>query len=174
MTDTTIHSNEFGKLFASNELMGAILTKDMSIFDIDIFQRDPRSFLSSVSNTDIGDIGLSVIENDFGTVNLVLPYYSELDKVTAQYVNELSLGAVSGGEIIISILAVVGAIGGSIAAASITGATLAAGTAAITAGALVGAGIGIGVGVGATAAIGVGAAAGAAAANDKNLDGSSK
>ncbi len=171
MTDTT---NESPQLFAANEIMGAALTVNMSKTDTLAFASDPKSFISSSLNLDTGDISVSVVENDSATLHLALPYYTDLERLSAGVLKDADIDDVAGGEIIISILAIAGAIGGGVAAAAITGTALSFGTAAVVTGAIIGTGVGVAAGVGAVAGIGVGGAQAAAAAGGKNLDGSKK
>ncbi len=124
MTDTT---NKRAQISSSNEIMGAALTAKMSKSDILSFEQDPRSFIASSLNIDTGDISLSVVENDSGTLHLVLPYYSDLERISANAVRDGEIGKISGGEILITIGTVIAA------------------TAAATV-AIVGVGAGVGVG----------------------------
>ncbi len=143
MTDTT---NEGPQLFAANEIMGAALTAKMSKSDILSFEQDPRSFIASSLNFDTGDISVSVVENDSATLNLALPYYSDLERLSAEVLKDADIDDVSGGELLITIGLLVAA---SFAGVVATGATI--------------------VGVGA----GIGAAAGAAG-DGSDSDGSGK
>ncbi len=170
MTDMT---KEGAQIFASSEIMGAALTANMSKSDSLTFSADPKSFIHSSLDVDMGVISVLVVENDSGTINLTLPYYSSLETMSIGAVNELDMDGISGGEILISIFA----IGGAIAAAATAGAlgvtgllTTGVGIAVVAGGAIAG---GV-VGAGAIAGIGVGAAAGHKAGSGENLDGSSK
>ncbi len=166
MTNTT---NESPQLFAANELMGAALTANMSKTDTLAFASDPKSFIASYLKFDAGDVSISVVENGADTLNLALPYYSALENISTEALKDADIGDVAGGEIIITL----GIIGGAVA-----GGTLGV---IVGAGLTVGAGIAIGgavaggvAGVGAAVGIGVGVAAGQKAGEGKNLDGSSK
>ncbi len=161
MTDM---NKEGAQIFASSEIMGAALTANMSKSDMLSFTKDPKSFISSSLDTDTGDISLLVVENDSGTINLALPYYSMLERISAEAVNELDMDVVSGGEILISIFA----IGGLAAVAAATAA--ASGVGAMVVGGVVGGAVGAAVVTG----VAVAGAAGYKSSKGENLDGSSK
>ncbi len=175
MTDTM---NKNGELFVSNELLGATLTVRMSESDVASFAKDPKSFIASSLNFDTGDVSVLMVENDFGTVNLVLPYYADLERISAESVMDGDIGDIAGGEILISIFAICGVAAGT-AIAGTLGAAAIAGTGAATAlgmGLIIGGGVVGGVaGVATVATVAaVGGAAGDAATQGKNLNGSDK
>ncbi len=155
MTNTT---NEGPQLFAANELMGATLTANMSKSDRVAFASNSKSFISSSLNLDTGDISVSVVENDSATLHLALPYYADLERLSAEVLKDADIDDVAGGEIIISIGVAIG--------------SLAAVSAAVAAGAAATAG-GVAVAV-AGAGLVAGGVAAAQAAEGKNLDGSKK
>ncbi len=174
MTNTT---NERLQLFAVNELLCPILTHIMSNSDVLAFASDPGSFIGSSLNIDTGDVSLLVVENDSATINLALPYYSDLEQISAEAVNELDMDDISGGEILISIFAISGAVAacavaGSIGVgtAAVTGIVTAAGVGIVTAAAIAGGAVGATVVTG----IAVGGAAGHRASKGQNLNGSDK
>ncbi len=111
-------TNKENKLFSSNEIIGAILTYSMSSTDISSFERSPSSFIHSAANTDVGDISLSVVENDSGVIHLALPYYSELSSNSANSLDDASMSSVAGGEIFVSlfIACVAVSVGGAVTA----------------------------------------------------------
>ncbi len=115
MTDIT---NETKQVFASNEILGAALTAKMSQSEVAAFEKDPRSFIASSLDFDTGDISLRTVENSAGMVNLVLPYYSVLDSISAESLGEADISSISGGEIIGVIIAT------AIGATVLTGLTL--------------------------------------------------
>ncbi len=96
-------TNNKPQVFASNEILGATLTAKMSKSDVQAFGKDPRSFLASSLDVDTGAVSLHMVENNVDTVNLALPYYSQLGSISASSLQEFDMGSVSGGEIIISL-----------------------------------------------------------------------
>ncbi len=100
MTDI---NNKGPQVFASSEILGATLTARMNKSDRVAFESDPRSFIASSLNADIGDVSVLVVENGSGLINLALPYYSYVDKMSATMLNEDHVSDVSGGEIVIAI-----------------------------------------------------------------------
>ncbi len=91
------------KVVATNEILGATLTANMSKSDILSFEKDPRSFIASSLKADTGDVSLSMVENSDGLVNLALPYYSQLDGTSARVLSDDAIDSVSGGELLISL-----------------------------------------------------------------------
>ncbi len=121
--------NNKPQVFATNEILGATLMANMSQSDVLSFGRDPRSFIASSLNVDTGDISLQTVENSAGMINLALPYYSVLDSMSADFLDESDVGSVSGGEIIAAIIATAIAVTATTAAVAVGGAL---GGAAIT------------------------------------------
>lgn len=138
------------QMFASNEVMGAVLTKDLNSGDARAFGADPKGFIYSATNIDIGAGEFSVVENSGNTINLALPYYSVVEQFSAQVLDESGLDDVSGGEILISLFIAAG-IGAGV------GAGIAAGVATSTL-AIVGGVVGGAIGVATTVAVGTGIA----------------
>ncbi len=103
MTDTT---NESPQVFVSNEILGAILTAGLSKSEVLYFGSDPKSFIYSALDADIGAISLSVVENGVDTINLALPYYADLERHSAEVVKDSDIADISGGEIIITVILV--------------------------------------------------------------------
>ncbi len=97
-------TNKENKLFASAEIMGALLTEKLSSADVASFASDPSSFIYSSLSADVGDISLSVVENDIGVIHLALPYYSEIESHSANILTDGDVDDVSGGELLISLL----------------------------------------------------------------------
>ncbi len=156
-------------VFASTEIVGALLTRNMNSAEALSFEDDAISYVSSSLNVDVRNVSLSVVRNEGDSVNLILPYYSAIDNFSAQVMDEVDMDSVAGGEIIIS-LAIFGGVIGGTAIAAVASVGVAAATAiTVTAGVAAGA-----VAAGAVAGAVVGGVAGYKGAKGENLDGSSK
>lgn len=67
--------------------------------------RDPRSYLSDYFGVDVPpEISLSVVQNDHGSANLLLPYYAALENVHAAGLEDTDINDVSGGEIFFTVI----------------------------------------------------------------------
>ncbi len=108
MTNTM---NEKPQVFASNELMGATLTANLSKSDVRAFRADPKSFIYSALDADVGDISLSVVENGVDTINLALPYYADLERHSAEVMKDSDIANISGGEVIVLFFLISTAVG---------------------------------------------------------------
>ncbi len=96
-------TNNKPQVFASNEILGATLTAKMSKSEIQAFSKDPKSFISASLDADTRDVSFSMVENSADSINLALPYYSQLDSISASSLQEHDIDSVSGGEIVISL-----------------------------------------------------------------------
>lgn len=126
-----------------NEIVGAIMIPHISDDVLNEFKQDPNSYLSA--NYDLNfECDINLAENTNDVVNIALPYYSELDKMTSHELSSAELTEISGGEIFITIGVVCGvglAFAGGLAGAA-TGGTIVAGIAiAGTIGGLAGAAV---------------------------------
>ncbi len=115
--------NKKNQVFASSEILGATLTANMSKSDISAFRKDPSSFIASSLNVDTGVVSLSMVENSADTINLALPYYSSLDSLSAELLEDGDVSSVSGGEVIIAIVTAITATAvGAVSALAVGGA----------------------------------------------------
>ena len=111
----------------TNEMAAAIIA-DKCRADQDFFrcmQADCKTALSSLSGVSLtDDLNVSVVRNAPGRVHVVLPDYESQKDVQRSHLSDEQMAQVSGGEILITILAVgvVGAaiVGSGIAAAVVT------------------------------------------------------
>ncbi len=106
------------RIFASTELVGAMATSMMDKEQVKAFTSDPVIVAASF-DIDISNFEVSVIENSAKDVNLTLPYYESIESVRSEVLQDEKLANVAGGEIIISIAAIIGgcigaAIGGTV------------------------------------------------------------
>ena len=153
------------KLLPMNELIGAVVIPALSNEDIQAFKTDANSVLASTCNIDI-EVDVKLVENSNSDVNLALPYYSEVEALRVEMLKDERLNDISGGEIVISIFVVGGALAG-FGLASAAGAGVLTTLAAISVGSVVGGVVGAGV-------AGTAIAAGVQKAKGKHLDGKSK
>lgn len=142
------------KLLASNEVVGALVTNELSASDAKAFADNPQNVIATHFDLDVYHIDFNVVQNSDSDVNLVLPYYEAIDEMHSSALKDESLSNISGGEIFLTIGTLCGmgiaiGVGTAIAGAGAVGAgTLIAGG---IIGAAVGAGvIGTAVGVGLT------------------------
>ena len=94
-----------GRLAATTEITTAILSNNLPQEDQDAITKNPRNYIYSSYSLDMGDnVDLIVAKNDDNTVNLILPYYSNMDKANSEPIDEETLEAVAGGEVIIAVV----------------------------------------------------------------------
>lgn len=155
------------KLIPFNEITAAILIPKLNNNQMNEFTANAKEFLKSYLDIDVQH-DIIVVENTNSDVAIALPYYENMQTITASSINEEELDEIIGGEILISIFAIAGtAIGFGIASsaafsATFTGACVAATVCGVTGG-LIG-----------TAVVGSSVAAGVQGIDDKNIDGSKK
>ncbi len=138
--------SEQQQLFASTEIVGALASNIMDAEQAKAFSADPKAVFASEANIDTSAIEINVVQNSGKDINLILPFYTQVDEFQAELVKDEKLADIAGGEIIFS-LAI---FGGFMVGASIAGAM--AGATSVT--------IAIGAGIGATvAAVATGAVA---------------
>ncbi len=128
------------KLFPSTEIIGAMACDIMNAEQIKAFALKPETIIASLAEIDVSNLDITVVENSKNDVNIVLPYYSQIETMQAEMLKDESLNNISGGEILISVGITAGlGIGLLIAKAVSAGASVA------IAGGLVGAAIGASV-----------------------------
>ena len=143
-------SINYKHIYPVNEIVGSFASTNLSPEDLDSFVSNPNDYLQSNLNVNYeGEI--AVVQNTENEVNLTLPYYAMIEKISAFELTPEMLDEVAGGEIFITIAALCGAgigfaVGGT--ALGLTGASLAAAT-------IVGAGVGAGIAT-TVAAVGAG------------------
>ncbi len=115
MTDT----NERIQILGTNEVLGALLTKNMNNAEVVSFSQDPAAFIYSRLNVDASATTLSVVENGFDTIHLALPYYDSLSSMSAEQLSEGSMDSISGGEVIIAVILGISAVGAITLAGSV-------------------------------------------------------
>ncbi len=150
MTDTNTN-----KLFPATEVIGSILIQNLSDSDIQTFVTDPKNAIMSSLNIDFSDLDVNVVENNSNEINIVLPFYKDVDTIHAEMLKDEKLADISGGEIAISLGFFFGAIGVACGIGGVVGGVF-------TTGAIIG-GVAITAGVAATAVVAVGGVAGTAA-----------
>ncbi len=127
-------------LFPSTEIISSFLSfackRDASL--LKAVEKDVKSTIFSISNIDFANTEIQIVKNTETDVALILPYYSELDNTQAVKIPDDEMNII-GGEIVITVLGTLGAIGSAIGIGSFVGGLGAIGytTSAIIAGALV-------------------------------------
>ncbi len=122
---------------------------------------NPAEAILALTNLDMGDIDVHIVENNDNEVNIALPYYEQIESLTAEILSDANIGDISAGEILASLAFVFGSIGAALG----FGATIITASAGVTGftGAAVAAGVGftaaaVGATVAATGAVaGIGA-----------------
>ena len=110
------------KLLFTPELGGTLLSNDSNSDNFDSIISNPVEFIKSTYNVDIIS-EIKTVENTDNEINLVLPFYTDLEKLSTSALSENDLDSISGGEIFISTvvigtgLAIWGGIGTGTAAA---------------------------------------------------------
>ncbi len=147
------------------EFVGAVLVPAVSKGEIENFTNDPKSFMKS--NYDVNlETDINFVENSGSEINLALPYYSQVDEISAQALSNEEMIDITGGEILISICVVGGlGIGAAIGCA--------AGLSGIALGATM-AGVGIAGGLIGATVVGASIAAGTQAAHGNDIHGNKK
>ncbi len=147
------------------ELVGAVLVPTVSKEEVSTFASDPKSFMKS--NFDVNlEMDVNFVENSASEINLALPFYSQVDEISAEALSNEEMTEITGGEILISLF-VLGGVGlGAVlgCAAGLTGAALGA--------TMVGVGIAGGL-IGATI-VGTSVAAGVQSAHGNDIHGNKK
>ena len=95
------------KIFASTELVGAMAVSAMDKEQAQAFASDPV-MVAARFDIDISNYEISVVKNSNQDINLILPYYASLESIQSEVLQDEKLGNVAGGEIIISIAAIIG------------------------------------------------------------------
>ena len=84
------------------EFGATLLSKNATDSQFAELKANPADFVKSNYDVDLG-AEMQTVENSSDTINLTLPYYSQLDKATADATSDDKLDSVSGGEIVISL-----------------------------------------------------------------------
>ncbi len=89
------------QLSPATEIIMGIVTTGLGSKDREAITTDPKNFIHSRTNVDIGDeIDVQIVKNEQNTVHIILPYYDSLDVSHATSLDEDDLDEVSGGEIV--------------------------------------------------------------------------
>ncbi len=153
------------KLLPLNEITGAILAPQLSQEDVKAISADAAGFIKAKADLDITS-DIKIVENSGNDIHLALPYYSTIETMQSEMVQDENMDGVAGGEILISIFAGIGvAIG--VGAGVAAGAGVTTGVALAVTGGIIGGITGAAVAGTATAAIYQGK-------HGKNIDGSKK
>ncbi len=156
-------SNEIPTLFPTNEIVGSMLTPHVSNEALNKFKANPKDAFMSIANIDadiVENLSIDFCENTSDTFNIVLPYYSAVEDISAYSLSDDETKEIVGGEVLATIafciLGALSAIGG--AAAGVVGVTLGV-TGSVVLGAAIAAG-GATAAIGATVGVGYGIDAG--------------
>ena len=155
-------------LAPSTELMGAIMLHQLDSCEIEQLKADAKGYIYARTNVAVGDdVVVNIVVNSDNEVALALPYYDSIEVARANALDDINIGQVAGGEIIIS--TIVGAIIGFSVAAGVTGSalTVTAAASAAVIGTVTGAVIGAAVGTAVTTAAVVGGVVGSNNAKHK-------
>lgn len=148
------------KLPPTIEISSAVLMPHLTETDLQRLHESPNQFLKTKFNVDI-DIDIQVVCNDSQIINLVLPYYSQIEALQIEMLKDNRLDEIVGGEILVLVGAGAGAAIGWGFGFSITSAVI---------GGLIGGTLAGGAG----AIIGTITAVAVHAADDENIDGTPK
>ena len=95
------------KLPFTPEFGATLLSKSITDAELGTFKTKPADFLKSTYDIDL-TAEVKVIENNNDTINLTLPYYSELEQATADMIADGKMDSASGGEIVVTLAFLVG------------------------------------------------------------------